>query len=149
MDSKINQNLTWNNPSWLLPIQKVLKSNLNSIVTLPQKLNESCSILLNFFGVLRFVINIRHNFCKTFSIFCHNLHMWYHDIMTNLMIFRVHLFFIEFKTYSVHIPGNVLRTRYLNFRFKSSTLTPIGLNNININFFIHYSILLQTVAVQI
>ena len=127
MDSKINQNLTWNNPSWLLPIQKVLMSNLNSIVTLTQKLNESCTILLNFFGILRFVINIRHNFCKTFSIFYHNLLIWYHDIKANLMIFGVHL----------------------NFHFKSSTLTPIGLNNININFFIHYSTLFQTVAVQI
>ena len=118
MDSKNNKNLTWNNPSWLLPIQKVLKSNLNSIFSLTQKLNKSCTILLNFFGVLRFVINIRHNFCKTFSIFYHNLHMWYHDIMTNLMIFRVHLLFIEFKTYLVTRSWKCFANKIFEFSFK-------------------------------
>ena len=118
MDSKNNENWTWNNPSWLLPIQKVLKSNLNSIVTLTQKLNESCTILLNFFGVLRFVINICHNFCKTFSIFYHNHHMWYHDIMTNLVIFRVHLLFIEFKTYLVTRSWKCFANKIFEFSFQ-------------------------------
>ena len=118
MDSKNNKNLTWNNPSWLLPIQKVLKSNLNSIVTLTQKLNESCTILLNFFGILCFVINIRHNFCKTFSIFYHNLHIWYHDIMTNIMIFIAHLLFIEFKTYLVTRSWKCFANKIFEFSFQ-------------------------------
>ena len=49
--------------------------------------------------MLRFVSNVRDNFYETCSIFYHSLHVWYHDILTNLIIFRLRLIFIEFKTY--------------------------------------------------
>ena len=37
---------------------------------------------------------------KSFSFFNHYLHIWYHDILTNLMFFRLHLLFLLFKYHS-------------------------------------------------
>ena len=100
MDPKIYQNHTWINLCSLLPIQKVLKSNpirssfwLQILPNPSQRYNSSCEILR--------VINIIDDIlCKTFSIFYHSLHVWYHEILTNLMIFRLCLLFLEFKNHS-------------------------------------------------
>ena len=50
--------------------------------------------------ILRFVNIVRDRLCETFSIFYHGLHVWYHVILTNLMIFRLCLLFLEFKNHS-------------------------------------------------
>ena len=50
--------------------------------------------------ILRFVNIIRDRLCETFTIFYHGLHVWYHEILTKLMIFRLHCFFLEFKNHS-------------------------------------------------
>ena len=49
--------------------------------------------------MLRFVNIVRDKLYETFSIFYHNLHIWNHHIMTNLMIFRLRLLFLEFKNH--------------------------------------------------
>ena len=93
------------------------------------KAYESCTILLNFFEVFYFVTNIRHNFCKTVSIFYHSIHIWYYDIMTNHMIFGVHLHFIEFKTYSVTRSYKCFADKIFEFSFQifnmGSNWTPL------------------------
>ena len=44
--------------------------------------------------------NVCDNLFQTFSIFYHSLHIQYHDILSNFMIFGLHLLFIEFKNRS-------------------------------------------------
>ena len=99
MDPKNYQNHTWINLCSLLPIQKVLKSNpiwsslwLQILPNPSQRYDSSWEILQ--------VVNIIHDIlCETFSIFYHSLHIWYHEILTNLMIFRLCLLFLEFKNH--------------------------------------------------
>ena len=50
--------------------------------------------------ILWFVNIIHDRLCETFSIFYHDLHVLYHKILTNLMIFRLRLLFLEFKNHS-------------------------------------------------
>jgi hypothetical protein len=45
---------------------------------------------------LRFLHIVSHNFVQTFSIFYHNLYIWYHDTWTSFMIFWLCLCFIQF-----------------------------------------------------
>ena len=54
----------------------------------------------SFSKILRFVNIVRKRLCETFSIFYHGLHVWYHEILINLMIFGLRLFFQEFKNHS-------------------------------------------------
>jgi hypothetical protein len=56
----------------------------------------SVSTLRFFFEMLRFRWIVGDNLCETFSIFHHSLHVWYHDILTNFMIFELRVLFIEF-----------------------------------------------------
>ena len=58
-----------------------------------QRYDSSCEIP-------RFVNIIHDRLSETFSIFYHSLHVWYHEILTNLMIFRLRLLFLEFKNHS-------------------------------------------------
>ena len=98
MDFKNYQNFTWNNLFFLLPIQKfwsqtpIQLSFWIAILHNPSQLYDSSS------EMLQIVSNVCDKLCETFLIFYHNLHIWYHDILTNLMIFRVSLLFIEFKS---------------------------------------------------
>ena len=71
-DPKNFQNYTWINLCYLLPIQKVLKSNPNSIVTLTPNLIKSFSTLWFFFWDT--------SFCK--------LHTWH--VVQNLFHFLPH-----------------------------------------------------------
>ena len=50
--------------------------------------------------ILRFINIVHDRLCEIFSIFYHNLNVWYHEILTNLMIFRLSLLFLEFKNHS-------------------------------------------------
>ena len=100
MDPKNYQNHTWINLCSLLPIQKVLKSNpirsslwLQILPNPSQRYDSSCEIL--------WFVNIIHDIlCETFSIFYHSLHIWYHEILASLLIFRPRLLFLEFKNHS-------------------------------------------------
>ena len=91
------QNYTRINLCYLLHILKVLKSNpirsslwLQILQNPSQRYHSSCEIL--------WCVNIIHDIlCETFSIFYHGLHVWYHEILTNPMIFRLRLLFLEFK----------------------------------------------------
>ena len=89
------QNYTRINLCSLLHIQKVLKSNpirsslwLQILQNPSQRYHSSCEIL-------RFVNIVHDILCDTFSIFYHSLHVWYHEILTNLMIFRLRLLFLN------------------------------------------------------
>ena len=73
---------------------------IRSIVTLTPNLTEFFSTLRFFFEILRFVDIVHDRLYETFSIFYHSLHIWYHEILTNLMIFRFRLLFLEFKNHS-------------------------------------------------
>ena len=120
MDPKNYQNHTWINLCSLLPIQKVLKSNpIRSslwlqILSNPSQRYDSSSEILRF-------INIVHDrLCKTLLIFYHSLHIWYHEILTNLMIFRLCLLFLEFKSQT----ATHLWSCFLNKMFKISFHSP-------------------------
>jgi len=134
MDPKNYQNHTWINLCSLLPIQKVLKSNpIRSSLWLqilpnPSQCDDSS------YEILR-VVNIIHDIlCETFSIFYHNLPIWYHEILTNLMIFRLCLLFLEFKNHSATRSWSCFLTRCSKFLFISRVRRHIGLNNMNIIF---------------
>ena len=101
MDPKNYQNHTWINLCSLLPIQKVLKSNpIRSSLWL-QILPNPSQCYDSSYEIL-WVVNIIHDIlCETFSIFYQSLHIWYHEILTNLMIFRLRLLFLEFKSQTV------------------------------------------------
>ena len=100
MDLKNYQTYTWINLCSLLPIQKVLKSNPNLIISLTPNLTESFSTLWFFFWDTSFCKHHIWHIMQNLSIFYHILHVWYHEILTNLMIFRLHLLFLEFKSHT-------------------------------------------------
>ena len=68
------------------------------------------------FEILWFVNIVHDILCETFSIFYHSLHVWYHEILTNLMIFRLRLLFLEFKNHLATCSWSCL----LNKMFESS-----------------------------
>ena len=132
-DPKIYQNFIWNNLCSLLPIQKVLKSNpiqsslwLQILPNPSQRYDSSCEILR--------VVDIIHDIlCKTFSIFYHSLHVWYHEILTNLMIFRL-CFFLEFKNHSATRSWSCFLNKMFELSFHFRVRPHIGLNIMNIIF---------------
>jgi len=100
MDSENYQNLTLHNPSCLLA-----KKNLWSETPIRTSLwiiisKNTSQFYETSWEILRFVRDIRDNFCKTFSIFFYRLPVCYHDIITNFMDFWLILIFVEFKIYS-------------------------------------------------
>ena len=98
MDQKNYQNNTWINLCSLLLIQKVLKSNSNLIVPLTPNLTESFSTLRFLFWDTSFCKHSTWHVVRNHLNFYHSLHVWYHEILTNLIIFRLRLLFSEFKT---------------------------------------------------
>ena len=96
MDLKNYQNFTLSNLCCLLPIQKVLNSNNNSTINLTPILIGSFSTLWFFSEMYRFVSTYMTKVCETSSTFSHNLHIWYYDILPNLIIFRLCLLFLKF-----------------------------------------------------
>ena len=101
MDLKNHQNFTLSNLCCLLFIQKVLNSNNNSTINLTPNLIGSFSTLWFFFGDVSICMHVRDKVCKTSSIFFHNLHIWYYDILPNLIIFRLYLLFLKFLKNSI------------------------------------------------
>ena len=76
--------------------KKVLNSNNNSIVNLTPNLIGSFSTLWFFFEDVSICKHVHDKVCKTSSNFSHNLHIWYYDILPNLIIFRPCLLFFKF-----------------------------------------------------
>ena len=68
--------------------------------------------------MLSFVSNVRDNFYETCSIFYHSLHVWYHDILTNLIIFRLRLIFIEFKNNAAARSWSCFVKKMFDFSFQ-------------------------------
>ena len=96
MDLKNHQNFTLSNLCYLLPIQKVLNSNNNSTINLTPNFIGSFSTLWFFFGDVSVCKHVRDKVCETSSTFSHNLHIWYYDILPNLIIFKLCLLFLKF-----------------------------------------------------
>ena len=141
LDPKNDQNHTWINLCSLLPIQKVLKSNpIRSSLWL-QILPNPSQCDNSSYEILQ-VVNIIHDIlCETFSIFYHSLHIWYHEILINLMIFRLRLLFLEFKNHSATRLWSCSWTRCSKFLFISRVWPHTGLNNKNIIFYSFYYII--------
>jgi hypothetical protein len=53
---------------------------------------------------LRFLHIVSYNFVQTFSIFYHNLYIWYHDTWTSFMILTLFVFYTIFK----HVDGKFM-----------------------------------------
>ena len=141
MDPKNYQNYIWINLCSLLPLQKVLKSNPNSTVTLTPNLTESFSTLRFFLWDTSVCKHRTWQIVRKLLNFYHGVHVWYHEILTNLIIFRLRLFFKNFKTIRPHVCGRVSWTRCSKYLFISWVRPHTGLNNMNIIFLLillHY-----------
>jgi hypothetical protein len=100
MKCKKYQNYTWIDLCSLLPIQKFWSQTLIRLSHWLQILPNPSQRYDSSSEILRFINIVRDRLCETFSIFYHGLHVWYHEILTNLMIFRLRLLFLEFKNHS-------------------------------------------------
>ena len=141
MDPKNYQNYTWINLCSLLPIKKVLKSNPNLIISLTPNLTKSFSTLWFFFWDTSFCKHHTWHIVRNLLNFFHNLHIWYHEILTNLMMFRLCLLFYNLKAKRPHIHGHVSWTRCVKFLFISRVRPHTRLSNMNIIFQLIYSII--------
>ena len=117
-----------------MAIENILNSNPNLIVISTPNLTAPFSTLWFFFAD---VSNYKHHTwqnCETHSNFYRNLHIWYHEILTNLIIFGLHLLFLEFKIIRIHVRGRVFGTRWSKFLFIWWVRPQTRLNNMNIIF---------------
>ena len=87
------------------------------------------------FEMLRFINIVHDTICKIFAIFYHSLYAWYHHIMTNPIIFRLHMFFLNLKTIQSHVRGHVSWTKYSKFLFMLWVRLQTEMNNMNITLF--------------
>ena len=92
-----------------------------------QRYDSSCEIL-------RFVNIVHDILCETFLIFYHSLDVWYHEILTNLMIFKLRLLFLEFKNHLATRSWLCSWTRCPKFLFIPGVKPHTRLNNMNIIF---------------
>ena len=84
--------------------------------------------------ILRFVNIVHDRFVQNLFNFYHSLHVWYHEILINLMIFGLRLLFLEFKNHSVTCSWSCFWIRCSKFLFISRVKPHTGLNNMNIIF---------------
>jgi len=113
----------------MLPIayKKVLKPNSNLIITLAPNLIYPSPRYYSSSKKLRFVSVVRDKLFETFSIFYLDLNIWYHDILTNLVIFGLCFNFLEFKNHSTTrswscFPNNIFEISF-HFLDKASNTT--------------------------
>ena len=114
-----------------MPIQKVLKSNPNSTATLNSNLTGSFSTLRFFFGDASVCKGRTWQIVRNLLNFFHSFHVWYHEILTNLVIFRLRLLFLNLKIIRPHIRGRVSWTKCSKLLFISRVRPQNGLNNMN------------------
>lgn len=103
---KNNQIVMWYYSYALSPIKNWLKSKYEWIVILIQYLKDSSStprlyyldspICEQHMRKLSVRKNICENLCETFSTFYHSLYVWFNDVRTILIIFRLCLIFVKF-----------------------------------------------------
>ena len=106
----------------------------NSIITLTPNLTESFSTLWFFFwDTLVFKHRTWQIVWNLFN-FYHGLHVWYHEISTNLMIFKLRLLFLEFKNHLATRSWSCSWTRCPKFLFIPGVKPHTRLNNMNIIF---------------
>ena len=113
------------------------------ILSDPSKFYESSPEMLPFVSI------IRHKLCETFSIFYYSLHIWYHDILTNLVIFRLRLVFVEFKNHSNTRSWSCFLIKIFKFSFYFLHETSIRTQWHEYDFSTHFILLFQSLAVQI
>ena len=83
--------------SYVENVIKIWKSFEKAVTHYVYKPKRSTLKLYDFMcSSLRFLHIVSHNFVQTFSIFYHNLYIWYHDTWTSFMIFWLCLCFIQF-----------------------------------------------------
>ena len=130
-----------------MPIQKILKSNLNLIVTLTQKLNESFTALWSFFGDCSFCNQRTWQLLRNFLKFLPKsprMISWQISWFSNFVWDLYNL-----KLIRPHVRGHVSWMRCSNFSLNSSTMPQIGLNKMNIIFSIYYSTLFKSLPIHI
>ena len=134
MDPKNYQNYTWINLCSLLPIKKFWSQIpirpslwLQILPNHSQRYDSSTEML-------RFVNIVRDKTCETLSIFYHSLHIWYHHIMTNLVIFKLRLLFLEFKNHSTTRSWSCFLNEMFGIFFISKVRPHTRLNNMTIIF---------------
>ena len=99
--------------------------------------------------MVQVVSSVRDNLCESFPIFYLSIHVWNHGILINLVIFRLQMFFYNFKRIGPYIHAHDSSPRSSIF-FPISGIWPhIELHNVNIIFFINYVTLLIILAVKI
>jgi hypothetical protein len=83
--------------SYVENVIKIWKSFEKTVMHYVYKPKRSTLKLYDFMcSSLRFLHIMSHNFLQTFSIFYHNLYIWYHDTWTGFMIFWLCLCFKQF-----------------------------------------------------
>ena len=111
------------------------------MVTFIQNLTASFTTLWFF---LADVSICKHRTWKNFKIhsnFYHSLRIWYHEILPNLIIFRLRLLFLEFKIIQTHVRGHVSCSGCLKFLFIWWVRPQTRLNNMSIIFHLFYYII--------
>ena len=132
-----------------MSIQKVLKSNPNSTVTLTPNLTESFSTLRFFFWDTSVVNIVRDRLCETFSIFYHGLHVWYHEILTNLIIFKLCLLLLEFKSRTATCLWSCFLNKMFEISFHSLGKASHWTQKHEYHFLNYFILLFVSLAVQI
>ena len=96
MDLKNYQNFTLSNLCYLLPIKKFwTQTTIRPSIWL-QFLSDHSQLYDFSSEMYRFVSTYMTKVCETSSTFSHNLHIWYYDILPNLIIFKLCLLFLKF-----------------------------------------------------
>ena len=81
--------------------------------------------------MLLFVKVIHDKLCETFSIVFHSLYVWYQEILTNLVIFRLRLLFLEFKNHSTTRSWSCFRNKIFGISLQFQGKASHWLNNMN------------------
>ena len=86
------------------------------------------------FEILRFVNIVHDRFVRNLFNFYHSLHVWYHEILINLMIFGLRLLFLEFKNHSATYSWSCFLNKMFEISFHFLGKTHTRLSNMNIIF---------------
>ena len=84
--------------------------------------------------ILWFVNIVHDRFVRNLFIFYHSLHIWYHEILTNLVIFGLRLLFLEFKNHSATCSWSCFLNKMFEISFHFLGKTHTGLSNMKIIF---------------
>lgn len=149
MDAKNYHKLTWDNLCCMFTSKKVLKSKSNLNFTKTTNLITWLSHSETSHEMLRFLNTMHDELFKTFSIIYHNLHIGYHELLTNLKIFKLCLHFIKLKNSSTASGFSCFANKMFkissNFTGKVLKMTQLHEYHFSTNF----TLLFYALAVQI